>query len=475
VTHPSGRSVPDPASYRDPGGFVFYLDGAVYRAVARDQHEFLATLAKTGLLDEWMKAGHWVRTRAVDPESDEHLRLARACPDWPRFLAHERIPIISYPYEWSFSMMADAALLTLRIQNGLLARGVSLKDASAFNVQFNGAAPVFIDVLSVERPRRLDVWTAYGQFCRMFLNPLLAAVHKGLGFRHAFLPDLEGLDNQQMAALFGKAGWLRPGLWFDVMLPAILERKASARAGTVRQSLAKEGGDAGIQQMNLARLERKINGLVRRRTASSAWSQYERTCTYTDAASAAKKDWVRAFLATHKPRTVLDLGCNQGAYSLLAAESGARVVAVDTDEVCVDRLYVKARDERLPILPLVVNVATPSPPAGFLSRERAGFLDRAPSDCVLALALVHHLLVAARLPPAAIGELFARLARTWLVVEFVEREDAMFRQLLALREDLYADLTLDRFVAALAPHFELVSREALPGTRRHLLALKRKS
>jgi hypothetical protein len=415
-----------------------------------------------------------VATRRVEEGSTEQRELAAASPGWTHIVEHERIPVLSYPYEWSFGMLAEAALLTLRLQGKLLDCGYSLKDASAFNIQFVGPRPVFIDILSVEKIRRADVWPAYGQFCRMFLNPLLAAAHRGLTFRQVFLGSLEGIDNASMIKLFGASGCIRHGMVLDVLLPGMLERGVGRDTRGVRDSLEKQGGDVGVQQMNLRRLERRIEKLVKR-SATSNWSSYEKTCTYDDKASAAKMKWVGDFLAASKPATVLDLGCNRGAYSAIAAASGARVVSVDADEVCVDHVHAMAREKQLDILPMVADLANPSPAVGFLHRERQGFHDRVSAECVLALALVHHLLVAARLPLASLPGLFAGLTARDLVVEFVEREDEMFQTLLALREDHYRDLTLEKFIAAFEKDFELRDRSALPGTRRHLLAFRKKS
>lgn len=465
----------DPASYRDPSGFVFHVDGAVYRALDATAWNVVEDMHLSGVMGGLTASGLLAGTRLVDPSSEEQRRLTALCEGRTHFVAHEKVSVVSYPYEWSFTMLADAALTTLRLQERLLQAGLSLKDASAFNILFSGSHPVFIDIASVERPRRLDIWTAYGQFCRMFLNPLLAAHYKGLSFKQVFLADLEGIDNRAMLNLFGTWGSLRPALLMDVLLPGLLEGRAERDVQQVRSSLQKSGGDIAVQRINLERLVRKMEQLVRRRRASSAWTDYERNCTYTDEATADKKRWITRFLAAHRPARVLDLGCNLGAYSALAAESGARVIAADADEACVDHVHGMAKERGLDILPMVVNVANPSPGLGFLGAERQAWGERVVSECVLALALVHHLLVAARLPPAAIAEMLAGLTTQHLVVEYIEREDDMFQKLLALREDLYGGLTMESFIGAFSPRFDLVDRYALPGTRRHLLSFRKKS
>ena len=464
----------DSASYRDPAGFVFLLGDEIYRAVDADHWRVLAQIQESGLLPELIHTGMVVNSRLVPSDSDEHVALQRACPGWAHFLWHERLPVLSYPYEWSFSMMADAALLTLALQEKLLRAGFSLKDASAFNIQFSGSQPVFIDLPSIEKPERRDIWMAYSQFCRMFLYPLLLSRHRGISFKSIFLANLEGPDMDQTFAALGVWKCLRPGLVLDLLMPRLFSRVPPRKVRKMESSALKSAADPSPQFVNLERLTRKIATLRASRRSSSHWSGYGLMTHYSDQARTEKDTFVRRLLKEHLPKSVLDLGCNTGTYSVMAAEQGARVVAVDGDSECVDRLYAEVRSKSLPILPLVVDLANPSPPLGFRNLERKSFMERAPADAVLALALVHHLLVTARMPLEAICDLLADLTRRILVVEFVEREDDMFQSLLALREDLYRDLSVDRFASVFQRRFDLIERQSLTGCRRHLFALQKK-
>ncbi|HEY8241566.1 MAG TPA: class I SAM-dependent methyltransferase, partial [Kiritimatiellia bacterium] len=444
ATH-SGAA-PAAGSYRDPSGFVFIDSGSVYRAVSDAKWPLFEEIRNSGVLDTLMRAGDLVGSTVVDPDGAEQARLKAQLPGWNHFCRHEKIELLSFPYEWCYSMLADAGLLHLAMQRALLGKGFSLKDATAFNVQFVGARPVFIDLLSIERPGRLDVWVAYSQFCRMFLYPLLLHLHKGLTSRHLFLPSLEGPDAGQTARLLGRWGSLRPDAFMDVWLARAFERKESDKTRALRSEMAKEGTKPDAQLMNLDRLERKLGALKTRYNLSGHWADYERTNTYNTEARTEKAAAIRAFLERQKPGTVLDVGCNTGTYSVMAAESGAKVVSVDSDHDCVEALYRTARERKLNILPLVVDISNPSPAVGFQNGERERFLDRVSADAVLALALVHHLLITARIPLDGIRDLFHGLTRKWLVIEFVDRDDPMFQTLLALREDLYKDWTLDVFL-----------------------------
>ena len=459
-------------SFRDPAGFVFIHRDQVYRAVSEEHWPLWIDLKDTGLLDELIKAHELISTEAVAAGSDEHESLAVLCPGFRHFLKHEKIAWISYPAEWCFSMLAEAGLLHLRLQEKLLARDFSLKDASAFNVQFIHTRPVFIDLLSIEKPPRLDVWMAYGQFCRMFLFPLLLYWHRKIGFREIFGASLDGLDVDRAYAMLGAWRSLRPELFLDVFLQRALGQ-SSGTATTLKQQPVNR--DANAQLLNLRRLSAKIKKSCRRNAASSHWATYESMHNYTDEAKSEKSRFIGDFMSEHKPGTVLDLGCNTGSYSVLAAERGAKVVAIDSDHDCVEHLYRLARERGLHILPLVVDIANPTPATGFRNQERPSFLQRYSADCVFALALIHHLLVACRLPMAAICDLMADLTNQWLVIEFVEREDSMFQKLLALREDLYGGLMVESFEREFARRFEPVRRMPLPGTRRHLFVYRKKT
>jgi SAM-dependent methyltransferase len=436
--------------------------------------QMFGEIESSGAWELLVRDGCMVPTRRIDPASDESVRLCARHAGWRNFVEHERIPVFTYPYEWTVSMMADAALLTLRIQHDILEKGLSLKDATAFNISFRGPCPVFIDINSIERPARLDVWVGYSQFCRMFLYPLLAFVHKGVPLKQAFLADPEGMDVERVYALFGRWRALCPDLLLDVFAQHAFSGKRAGSVPALRSELHRPDTQAAPQLYNLDRLARKIRGLAARYRPGAAWTTYDRTHTYTAEAKTEKGLFVDQFLREARPLTVLDLGCNQGTYSVMAAAAGARVIAVDADHDCVECLYRRARDEKLSITPMVVNLTNPSPGIGFRNVERLPFLDRVKADAVLALALVHHLLVTARLPLTAIRDLFWDLTDDYLVVEFIGREDTMFQELLALREDMYQGLSVEQFVQLFSERFHVLRRQDLADSHRHIFVMRKK-
>ena len=455
----------DGGSFRDPAGYVFFFDGHTYRALDASSFSLVNELASEGVLNELSSRGYLIKTRVIASTEPLFITLQAQLPREQHFLHHETVPLISYPYEWSFSMLADAAQLQLELQLQLLERGYSLKDASAFNVQFHGCRPVFIDVLSIEKPRRKDVWIGYGQFCQMHLFPLLLKRYLNLSTRGYFLDNINGLPVEDVYRLFG--GWraLKPALFMDVFLQYCFQKFSAGKIDPLKQKLAQGESSADAQIINLERLARKIGKLAGACKTTSRWSDYINTHTYSPEAEGVKIRYVKEFLSRYSPRTVLDMGCNIGRYSLLASQSGATVIAIDSDHDSVDLLYQHARQEQADVLPLWVDIANPTPAVGFRNRERKCFMERVNGEAVFALALIHHLLVTSRIPLEAICKLFHDLTTRYAVVEFIEREDEMFQSLLALREDIYGKITRDFFLSIFTEKFDLIDQCDLSSTR----------
>ncbi len=469
----------DSGSFRDPSGYVFQHGERICRTLDAASAAILHDLEAQGHLQRWIRDGLVVGSRFVaDPARLAELNAAH--PGFTAFLEHDRIEPITYPYEWSPSMLADAGRLTLRLQGELLKLGLALKDATAYNIQFVRGKPVFIDLTSIERPARRDLWFALGQFNRMFLYPLLLVKHAGWDLRSYFLASLDGRSTLQVGQAFSFRQRWSPGLILDVGLPFALERKVKAgKAAAPRPPPAAAGGaPAGnpvAQGMTLRRLAKKIAALAKSIAPETVWGDYTQICSYDAAAEASKKSIVRDFLRQAKPASVLDLGCNTGDYSRIAAECGANVLATDFDPGAVEQLYRRLKKEPAAITPMVVDLANPSPGIGYRNAERPAFLDRARPDCVLALALIHHLLVGANLPLAAIRDLFALLAQKHLVLEFVPVDDVMFRKLLEFRVNLFGHVTLDHCLKVFAEKFTLLRREAVQNSPRTLLLLEKRT
>lgn len=464
-------------SFRDPSGYVFQHGERIFRALDAGAADLLRTLDAQGHLVRWAREGLVVGTRFVE-ESALLAELTAAHPGFAAFVEHDRIAPITYPCEWSVSMLADAGRLTLKLQRELLDLGLSLKDATAYNIQFVRGKPIFIDLTSIEKPARLDLWFALGQFNRMFLYPLLLVKYAGWDLRSYFLPSLDGRSTLQVGQAFSWRRRWSPGLVFDIGLPFALERRVKAgKVSAPRSSAPAPGGEAvghpAAQLMTLRRLDKKITRLAESIAPETVWGDYTQICSYDDEAEASKKALVEEFLKEAKATEVLDIGCNTGDYSRIAAACGASVLATDFDVGAVEQMYQRIRKEAAAITPMVVDIANPTPGIGYLNAERPSFLDRVRPDCVLALAVIHHLLVGANLPMAAIRDLMATLTRRHLILEFVPTDDVMFRRLIEFRVNLFDHITLGHCLDVFGESFRLLRRESIRNSPRTLLLFEK--
>jgi hypothetical protein len=465
---PPGREVAtehstESGSFRDPDSRVFIRDGAVFRALSREGWEDWEAFAATPLLAALVSEGKLVATEPA--ELDELPELARGIA--AGVLRHERVPFISYPYEWPFSMLRDAALLQLELGRRALEADLTLKDASAYNVQWRGAAPAFIDVGSFERLRLGEPWAGYRQFCMLFLYPLLLQAYKGLPY-HAWLRgSLDGIAPSDARAVMSARDRLRRGVLTHVVLHARLQaRHGDAGGREVKSEMKRAGFGKELLDANLRRLEK----LVRRlefKPGRTAWTEYGQTNTYTDDDARRKAEFVRAAAARRPGAVVWDVGCNDGTYSRVAAESASHVVAFDADHATVDGLYRALREEgREDILPLVMSVTDPSPDLGWRGRERLALEHRGTPDLALCLAVVHHVVITGNVPLREfLGWL--RSLDCALVIEFPDREDPMVQRLLSGKpEAANPDYDRENFERALGETFEVERSEQLAsGTR----------
>ena len=401
-----------------------------------------------------------------DDHEVKSLQEADPSGGWVAALSHERLPFITYPYEWPFSMLKDAALLQLRLTSAALAEDLMLKDASPYNVQWRGSQPVFIDIGSFERSRPGEPWAAYRQFCMLYLYPLLFETHFGVPFQPWLRGNVDGVSPLDFRKLFTYRDALRRGMLRHVFLHASLERKHADRGSDVRQELEAAGFDKRLVESNVAQMARLVNQL-RPRAHESAWQDYANTCTYDDRETLAKEEFVRRAVGERRRSLVWDLGCNDGRYSRIASERSDLTLAVDSDRAVVDVLYTTLRgEENRSILPLVLDLADPSPAIGWRNRERTTFLDRGSPDLALCLALVHHLSIGRNVPLREFVD-WLRSLDCEVVVEFPARTDPMVQRLLvAKRSDAHPDYESDTFDSLLRARFDVVDQAELPsGTR----------
>lgn len=453
----------DPGSFRDRSSRVFHRDGRVFRALNESAARQWNAARQTSFVPRQMDAGRIIRTTEASvppPVGDSGA--------WTTILEHDRVPFVSYPYEWSFSMLQDAARLQLELLDTALCEQTILKDATPYNVQFIDAQPVFIDVASFERLAPGDVWAGYRQFCQLFLFPLMLQAYRGVDFQPLLRGSLEGIDPETMRRQLSVRDLLRPGVLAHVSLHARLQRRFGSASGDTRSSLRTHGFNSQLIMANVRSLKRLVERL-RWRPMRSMWSAYDSECPHVQRDAAAKETFVRDVTGSRRRQLVWDLGCNVGRYSRIAAESAECVVAMDGDHRTIDDLYCSLIQERCRgVLPLVVDLADPSPGRGWRGRERLDLASRGRPDLTLCLAVLHHLVIGRNLPLRDVIDWLGELG-TELVIEFVSRDDPQTQSLLRNRPDQYGDYTLERFERLLQQHFRIVRREQLPSQTRFLI------
>lgn len=382
----------------------------------------------------------------------------------------------SYPYEWPNEMLLAAGDLTMELAEAALEESYGLKDATPYNVLFEGPRPVFVDILSFEkRDPRDPTWLPYAQFLRMFVFPLLMGRDFGMAADQVFVSRAAGLEPDEVYAHCSWLKRLRAPILTEVSIPTWLKKRADQEDAKIYEPkrLADPEKAKFILVTQLKRLRTLLRKAGRRRESDSTWSGYMNTLSYSGEEFQQKTDLVRTWLSEHRPKTVLDIGCNTGHFSALAAASGARVVGLDVDPVVVGKTWLRAREEKLDIQPLCMNLARPSPGTGWRNAEYPSFLDRATGsfEMVLMLAVLHHLLVTERIPLFDILNVAAELTTKHLVIEYVAKDDPMFQRIARGRDALHADFTQEAFEAQCQQRFTVMHRQPIKGNLRWLYLL----
>jgi SAM-dependent methyltransferase len=457
------------ATFRDPAGQLRLTDGCALRQIRPAAHEETRAFLASPLRKALEQSGDLIASKIAS--CDDHPCITAG----ELWLEHPLVDPISYPWEWTTAQWRAAAELTLRVARQAIAAGWTLKDATPLNILFAGPRPVLVDVLSFERrdPRAM-VWLAYGQFVRTFLLPLVAAKHLSWPLQ-ATLFARDGYEPGEIYKALPLRQRINPSL-FDVVTLATLFERRGAKAGAAKKMPSASDPElaAHILEGRMARLGRQIRHAAGAPNHSQ-WSDYtQRACHYQSVDIEQKRRFVRDALERLRPMRVLDIGANTGDYSRMAAESGAEVVALDSDAAALQALWEMAARESLAVTALVANIARPTPAAGWRNREHLSLLDRLAGkfDLVLMLAVIHHLILREQVPLAHIGELSASLTRRWLLVEWVPPSDPMYQEWLRGRDELYGDLSEDDLKHALSPFFAVAERLEL-SNRRVLLLFER--
>ena len=457
------------ASFRDPSGFIYERDGQIYRAVNRSYAADYDHLMSSGLYEALTSKGLLVTHDEVEAPGESSRDLYKT-------LRPERIPFVSYPYEWCFGELRDAALLTLRLQKLALAHDMTLKDASAYNIQFANGRPIMIDTLSFAKYEEGAAWVGYRQFCQHFLAPLALMSRRDVRLLDLMRLHLDGVPLDLAVSLLPTRTWLSRGLLMHLRIHAKYQRDYEGK-GESASAQPSNTRPRPLSRKALGNLIEDLRGVTRKlgwEPSGTEWAEYTSGDSYEEDSLAHKQELVRAHVERTRPGVVWDLGANTGVYSRIAAEAGAQVVSFDVDPACVERNYQNVRKEKLrSILPLRLDLVNPSPSQGWAHEERSSLVARANADCVFALALVHHIAISNNVPLEKIASYFAKLAKT-LVIEWVPKSDAKVKTLLATREDVFPSYTREGFEAAFETVYKTLEATPIRGSERVLYLLERK-
>lgn len=452
-------------SFRDPSGFVFIRDGTVYRQVSPGYQANYDHLLGSGLyadLTERQLLVPHIETDSHAPGSQEAYKVLKPL----------QIPFISYPYEWSFSQLKDAALLTLEVQKRALSRGMVLKDASAYNVQFHQGKAILIDTLSFERYQDGEAWVAYKQFCQHFLAPLLLMSRKDIRLSQLLRVHIDGIPLDLASAIAPKTTYRQLGVLMHLHLHARAQQRYRDRSRADGSPGRKRISTGSLLQIADS-LRGTIRGLRWQHDATD-WSDYYEGDSYQAAAFGHKLELIAEYLDLIQPASVWDLGANTGEFSRLASGAGAFTVSADNDPGVVEANYLKAkRDQEPNLLPLLMDLVNPSGAIGWANAERLSLAERCNADCLLALALIHHLAISNNVPLHSVAEFFAALAE-WLVIEFVPKRDKQVQKLLRSRADIFEGYSQEGFEASFGEVYEIVKSSPLRQSERVLYLMRRR-
>ena len=445
-------------------------NGEVVRAFTAAGAKDIEKVWKKPSIQNALASGELIESNLVSPSS------VGLNDPWVTAMTHPLIPFISYPYEWTFSMLKDAAQLQLKLTRETLADGIGLKDATPYNVQFIGSRPQFIDAGSFEKRRKGDPWYGYRQFCEMYLYPLMMQGYLGVGFQQFLRGSVNGISPDTMRKLL-PASIRRPrkGRLTHVVLHAAAQNRFADSDNNMKSDAAKAGMNAQVLDATL----RKLQGIVKKISLGdkkSTWSEYSERGHYIESSLDEKQKFVRDAVASAPRKQVWDIGCNDGVFSRIAAAHSDYVVAMDADPLVVDRLYNTLKAEKNEqILPLYVDLTDSGGGVGWRGQERPGVFDRGRPDIVMALAVIHHMAITFHVPLASQLDMFRDLTAE-LIIEMPHADDPMVRKLLTNKRDgIHDDFTLEEFERLLNERFTVKSKMLLSSGTRTIFHAVRKA
>ncbi len=449
------------SSFRDPSGFVFIQDGRIYRQINMSYKDNYDHLLKSGLYDDLIKEKLLIPHNEINQKSAQERNAYK-------IIRPECIYFISYPYEWSFTQLKHAALITLKIQKRAMNYGMSLKDCSAYNIQFLQGKPILIDTLSFEKYNKNKPWVAYKQFCQHFVAPLSLMCYKDIRLSQLLRVFIDGIPLDLASSLLP----LKTKFKFNILTHIHLHAKS-------QKYFAKKSSKITNKQMGLYGFLGLIDSLentVRKmewKAENTEWADYYKETNYSESTFRQKIAIVSEYISESNPKSVWDIGSNIGVFSRISSNKDVQTISFDIDPGAVEKNYLSTiKNSETHLLPLLLDLTNPSPGIGWENSERISLLMRGPADTLLALAIIHHLAIANNVPLLRIAEFFSKLC-TYLIIEFIPKEDSQVKKLLRTREDIFLNYSKNDFERDFSKYFKIQKSVRLNDSKRIIYLMKR--
>ena len=449
------------SSFRDRSGFLFYYENEIYRIINfsyKKQYEKFMNSELYQKLEE--------KNLIISHSEIENLDID--C-DYYKIIKPEKIPFISYPYEWSFSQLKDAALLTLRIQKAAMKYGMTLKDGSAFNIQFHNGHPIFIDTLSFEIYEEGQIWKPYKQFCQHFLAPLALISKKDVRLNLLSKTFIDGIPIDLAAKLLPKTTFGNFGLMAHIHAHAKSQKHYEDKDAKIKQKTLSKRSFEGLIESLKSSIEKMTWN-----EDSTEWGDYYSDTNYTEKSFEEKKQFISLAIDQVKPKLVWDMGANTGVFSRLASTKGINTISYDIDPLAVEKNYLSSsQNSEQNILPLILDLTNPSSGIGWNHDERMSIIQRGPADMVFALALVHHLAISNNVPLNKIAEFFSQISK-FLIIEFVPKSDSQVKRLLLTRDDIFENYDEKNFEIEFSKFFKIINSKKILDSERTIYIMENK-
>lgn len=456
----------DDGSFRDPDARVAYLNDSVYRIVYQNGFKKFDFVKK--ILENKSVAEYLIETEEV---SQQEFKLLNSDIDKNvKVFKHKKIEFISYPYEWSFHRLKDAALHHLNLHINLLKNNATLIDAYSYNIQFNNYSPLFIDLMSIKEYSDGEFWVGHKQFCESFLNPLVLKSKLGIDYNNWFKGNLEGINTGDLSKLLKFKHMFSWNIFYNIFLLNHFEKKYKKNEDLkiIKNKKLKKNYYLSI----LSNLVNFIKSLKPKKEIS-IWGEYSRDNTYDNKEKKNKYEFISNYFNKNKFNRVLDLGCNTGEYSKIALNSGCdNVIGLDYDLNAIDEAYLISKREKLNFLPLYFDVSNPSSNIGWRQKERKGFKERLNFDTVLALAFEHHLAIAKNIPLEDVINWITSLAPKG-IIEFVPKNDVTIQSMMRLKGDIFQSYNLENFKKLLSNKTKITSEKIVSKSGRILFCFEK--